>query len=225
MILNLRRPDKGDDGKKKKRKRVDEMRSLKRRRLDEAQEMVAANSNAMAGLAGAVPRDPNASVSRDEFSLLLQMVTQMQQQIVQTYTALAELSSDEPGSGTIQPPYDITTSSIPPSDNSVTSYNEVKQPKKRQERVEKPVIEEDARPLSLHEQEMLTETINELPAEHLHGVIQIIREAAKISGEEEEIDLEIDQLDAITQRKLLRHVTKVRLRIALDFRCGTNFTD
>ena len=217
MVLNLRRTERGDDGKKKKRKRVDEMRSLKRRRLDEAQDMVAANASAMAALAGAVPRDPNASVSRDEFSLLLQMVTQMQQQVVQTYTALAELSSDEPGSGTVQPPIDISMSSIPPSDVSIASYTEIKQPKKRQERVEKPVIEEDARPLSLPEQEMLTETINELPQEHLDGVIQIIREAAKISDEDDEIDLDIDQLDAITQRKLLRHVTKVRFRVASHF--------
>ena len=216
MVQNLRRTERGDDGKKKKRKRVDEMRSLKRRRLDEAQDMVAANASAMAALAGAVPRDPNASVSRDEFSLLLQMVTQIQQHVVQTYTALAELSSDEPGSGTNLPPYDVSMSSIPPSDASFASYTEIKQPKKRQERVEKPVVEEDARPLSLPEQEMLTETINELPAEHLHGVIQIIREAAKISGEEDEIDLDIDQLDAITQRKLLRHVTKVRFRVSSE---------
>ena len=145
------------------------------------------------------------------------MVTQMQQQVVQTYTALAELSSDEPGSGTVQPPIDISMSSIPPSDVSIASYTEIKQPKKRQERVEKPVIEEDARPLSLPEQEMLTETINELPQEHLDGVIQIIREAAKISDEDDEIDLDIDQLDAITQRKLLRHVTKVRFRVAPHF--------
>jgi len=39
-------------------------------------------------------------------------------------------------------------------------------------------------------------------------VIQIIREAAKLTGEEDEIDLEIDQLDTSTQRKLLRYVTK-----------------
>jgi Bromodomain extra-terminal - transcription regulation/Bromodomain len=218
MIQNLRKTERGDDGKKKKRKRVDEMISLKRRRLDEAQDMAAAHSSSMAALAGAVPRDPNANVSRDEFSLLLQTITNMQQQIVQTYTVLAELSSDEPGSGAVQPPLESTMSSIPPSDVSVASYTEPVRPvKKRQERVEKPMIEEDARPLSFQEQELLTETINELPEEQLHGVIQIIREAAKLSGEEEEIDLEIDQLDAITQRKLLRHVTKVRLRIAAAF--------
>lgn len=208
---------KGEDGKRKKddkkRRRADDTRSLKRRRLDEAQDMAAANANSMAAIAGAVPRDPNANVSRNEFSLMVQMITQLQQQVVQTYTALAELSSDEPGSGAIQPMNDISFSAAHSSDFSVSSSLPERKKKKKPEPklVEKPVVyEEDSRPLSLQEQELLTETINELPHEHLHGVIQIIREAAKISGEEEEIDLEIDQLDAVTQRKLLRHVTKVR---------------
>jgi hypothetical protein len=68
---------------------------------------------------------------------------------------------------------------------------------------------DDSTPLTLEEQELLTETINELPPEHLGGVIQIIREAAPVGADEEEIDLEIDQLDTRTQRKLLRHVMKV----------------
>ena len=57
---------------------------------------------------------------------------------------------------------------------------------------------------------LLMDTINELPQEHLGGVMQIIREAASVDAEEDEIDLEIDQLDVKTQRKLLRHVSKVR---------------
>jgi len=219
LVTNLRRAQRGgDDGKKKddkKRKLADETRSLKQRRLDEAQEMAAANASSMAAIAGAVPRDPNANVTRNEFSLMVQMVTQLQQQIVQTFTAVAEMSSDEPGSGAIHPVNEIAMSVVPSSDFSVSSsVPDRKKPKKKPEpRVEKVVVEEDSRPLSLQEQEMLTETINELPHEHLHGVIQIIREAAKISGEEEEIDLEIDQLDAVTQRKLLRHVTKVRFQM------------
>eukprot|EP00934_Nitzschia_sp_Nitz4_P004415 Nitzschia sp. Nitz4//scaffold9_size221794//189005//193052//NITZ4_001378-RA/size221794-snap-gene-0.194-mRNA-1//-1//CDS//3329561097//4405//frame0 len=217
MATNLRRAQNGDDTKKKakddkKRKRVDDTRSLKRRRLDEAQEMAASNASAMAALAGAVPRDPNASVTRNEFSLLLQMITQLQQQMVQTHTALAELSSDEPGSGAVQPTPEAATSAaaVVPEPVAVAAPDR-KKPKKKPEPkpVEKPaVVEVDSRPLTLKEQELLTETINDLPHEHLHGVIQIIREAAKISGEEEEIDLEIDQLDAVTQRKLLRHVSK-----------------
>ena len=71
-------------------------------------------------------------------------------------------------------------------------------------------------PLTLQEQELLTDTIPLLAPDNLHGVIQIIRDAAKLTGEEDEIDLEIDQLDTQTQRKLLRYVTKVRMSYILN---------
>ncbi len=233
MVMTLRKNVKDDDGKKKskddkKRKRADDTRSLKRRRLDEAQEMAAANTSAMAALAGAVPRDPNASVTRNELSLIIQMITQLQQQVVQNYTALADLCSDEPGSGVIQSEEeDIPMSAaVPSSELSVSSFPERKKPKKPEPNlVEPPMYEEEVEPLSLQEQELLTETINELPNEHLHGVIQIIREAAKISGEEEEIDLEIDQLDAVTQRKLLRHVSKVSFVVVCSFSLISSICD
>ena len=218
MIVTLRKNQKDEEGKKKskdekKRKRGDDTRSLKRRRLDEVQEMAAAHAATMTALAGSVPRDPNSNVTRNEFSIMVQMITQLQEQLLQTYTALAELSSDEPGSGAVQTDEETLPSApVVQSDMSVTSFPERKKSKKAEPNpVETLVTEDEVEPLSLQEQELLTETINELPTEHLHGVIQIIREAAKISGEEEEIDLEIDQLDAVTQRKLLRHVSKVRL--------------
>mmetsp|Transcript_21797 Transcript_21797/g.25188 ORF Transcript_21797/g.25188 Transcript_21797/m.25188 type:complete len:481 (+) Transcript_21797:186-1628(+) len=68
--------------------------------------------------------------------------------------------------------------------------------------------DDDDVPLSLQEQEWMIETIRTLAPDNLHGVIQIIREAAKLTGDEDEIDLEIDQLDTVTQRKLLRYVNK-----------------
>eukprot|EP00587_Corethron_hystrix_P001600 CAMPEP_0113306560 /NCGR_PEP_ID=MMETSP0010_2-20120614/5759_1 /TAXON_ID=216773 ORGANISM="Corethron hystrix, Strain 308" /NCGR_SAMPLE_ID=MMETSP0010_2 /ASSEMBLY_ACC=CAM_ASM_000155 /LENGTH=1218 /DNA_ID=CAMNT_0000161245 /DNA_START=488 /DNA_END=4144 /DNA_ORIENTATION=- /assembly_acc=CAM_ASM_000155 len=63
-------------------------------------------------------------------------------------------------------------------------------------------------PLSFKEQHRLTLTINKLPEEKLQGVITIIRENMKLSPDDDEIDLEIDQLDTITQRKLQRYVNK-----------------
>jgi len=62
------------------------------------------------------------------------------------------------------------------------------------------------KPLTLEEQEILTESINSIAPDKLPGVIQIIRESTKLNGDEEEIDLEIDQLDTATQRKLQRYV-------------------
>eukprot|EP00588_Corethron_pennatum_P014337 CAMPEP_0194277178 /NCGR_PEP_ID=MMETSP0169-20130528/9566_1 /TAXON_ID=218684 /ORGANISM="Corethron pennatum, Strain L29A3" /LENGTH=1212 /DNA_ID=CAMNT_0039021077 /DNA_START=1190 /DNA_END=4828 /DNA_ORIENTATION=+ len=62
--------------------------------------------------------------------------------------------------------------------------------------------------LSFREQQKLTETINKLPVDKLQGVITIIRENMKLSTDSDEIDLEIDQLDTQTQRKLQRYVMK-----------------
>jgi hypothetical protein len=59
---------------------------------------------------------------------------------------------------------------------------------------EPPQVVDESAPLTLDEQELLTETTNELPPENLGGVIQIIREAAPVGADEDEIDLEIDQL-------------------------------
>ena len=47
----------------------------------------------------------------------------------------------------------------------------------------------DSRPLSLQEQSLLTETVNDLPKDHLYGVIEIIQDAVGLGGEEDKIDL------------------------------------
>ncbi len=237
QVANLRRVGIADDGKgkkgEKKRKRGgngmgvhgadDEMKSMKRRRLDEAHEMAMANSQAMTSLIGAAPHPStnDAGVTRKEFNIMLGMIQKLQHQVVQTYTALAELSSDEAGSGGRSSTrsglagYDMLASTSSTSKTSSASKKKTKKkaeaPKPKKQQPQQPIIpEDDSVPLTLQEQEFLTQTIPELPSDNLHGVIQIIREAAKLTGEEDEIDLEIDQLDTSTQRKLLRYVTKVR---------------
>ena len=219
MVSTLRRSQK-DDGrnkKDKKRKRGDEVKSLRRRRLDEAQEMAANNATAMAAIVAAAPSTASSggAVTRNEFNLMLQMMTQLQSQIVQTYTVLADTMSDDIESGPSASAHEITAAAAIATDAYMPPPEKKRAPKRKADLpkiIEKPApAEDDSRPLTLQEQELLTETINDLPPEHLHGVIQIIREAAKLTGEEDEIDLEIDQLDTVTQRKLLKHVSKVRL--------------
>jgi Bromodomain len=75
---------KGKDDKK--RKRQDEQKSLKRIRLEEAQAMVTANASAVAAIVAAAPVPSTSAVTRSEFSMLLKMVQQLQQQLVQTHT-------------------------------------------------------------------------------------------------------------------------------------------
>jgi Bromodomain/Bromodomain extra-terminal - transcription regulation len=195
------RPRGKDD---KKRKRDD--KSLKRIRLEEAQQMTTANSTAVAAIMAAMPTTNVSAVSRNEFNLLLQLVVQLQQQIVQTHTALAELSpGDEDG---------VDTPGRNGNDPAKASaLLEKKKALKRKAESEDsqsaPSLLEDSAQLTLKEQELLMETINGMPQEHLSGVLQIIREAAPLDENDDVIDMGIDQLDDKTQRKLFRHVQAV----------------
>lgn len=219
MVQSIRRAhgiDVDDAGKPKdkKRKRQDELKSLKRIRLDEAQAMTAANASAVAAIAAAASATNTASVSRTEFTMLLQMIQQLQHQIVQTHTAVADLSPGDPSDHVAEAPAAAPRNAqiyVPPKVSAVALVPEKKKPVKRTNDFEETVVAPvDSAPLSLEEQELLTETINDMPQEHLGGVIQIIREAAPVSADEDEIDLEIDQLDNRTQRKLLQHIQRVR---------------
>merc|ERR1712176_153621 len=189
---------------------------------DEAQEMAVANSQAMTSLIAAAPPPStvDAGVTRKEFNIMLGMIKKLQHQVVQTYKVVAELSSDEPGSSVGGGGYDLValTPAAPASTKGGSTGKKKKSKKKsdgakqaaaEKKKQEQPVpVEDDSVSLTLKEQEFLTETIPNLPPDHLHGVIQIIREATKLTGEEDEIDLEIDQLETSTQRKLLLYVTK-----------------
>ena len=215
----------------KKRKRSDQPKSAKRKRLDEAQAMAAANASAMAAIVAAAPQGvPNAAVSRGEFNMMIHMIQLLQKQIVQTHNTLAELFpgdesevSNAPAvSASSGPGFDLYASLAPSA--APAPAPERKKPKKKaapaepvlqkidEEEVEAPVFYDENRPLTLQEQESLTETINNMEPENIPGIIQIIRESASLAGDEDEIDLEIDQLDTVTQRKLLRHVAQVRPR-------------
>lgn len=206
----------GKEDKKRKRQPDEPPKSLKRRRLEEAQAMAASNASAVASIVAVASTTSSTSVSRSEFNMLLNHIQQLQQQIVKTYEAVAELSpgDETDNSGPIPMATESLTTYAPLSHSAPAPVHEKKKPAKRKSEVaaveEPPPTADESAPLTLDEQELLTETINELPPEHLGGVIQIIREAAPVGADEDEIDLEIDQLSYVTQRKLLRHVSKVR---------------
>ena len=218
--------------KEKKRKATtaavpeEKPKSQKRARLDEAQAMATKQAQSVAALMAAVPPGSLSSgpVSRGEFNMLVQMIQQLQAQMVQTHTLLANLCpdtvTDVPKKSSKKPSSSSASTSASSAPAPTPAPKPVPAPKpapKRQKPVKKePTAEEKAiaaenTPLTLQEQEVLTETINALPGEKLSGVIQIIRESAQLGADEEEIDLEIDQLDTATQRKLQRYVNKVRI--------------
>lgn len=226
MLQTFRRAQ-GDDKKetKKKKKEPVKPKTVREIRLEEAQALATESAEAMSNLVAAAPTN-SANVSRAEFSLLLRMIQQMQNQMVKTHRLLALLSPDEvevqptsvPEVALSTVPAVAATAPAPAPRPAPTPAPEPKKkaaPKRKAEVLEEPIVTPDL-PLTREEQELLTETINDLPAEHLGGVIQIIREAAPVGADEDEIDLDIDQLSPSTQRKLLRHVSKVSSRLHLE---------
>ena len=207
--------------KEKKRKKGgdDASSEPKRPKMSAAQALAAANERAMAALVAAAPSNHD-DVTRGEFNLLIQMVQQIQKQMVQMQTLLssgagasaaAAASAVPPGmpSPSFAPPIPAHTPVAP----STTAFEPVakKQKKskaKKSKSVPPPVLVEE--PLTFEEQEELTEAINNINPDRLAGIIQIIRESASVADDDDEIDLEIDQLDTTTQRKLQRYVMKVR---------------
>jgi hypothetical protein len=201
------RPRGKDD---KKRKRQEEAKSMKRIRMDEAQAMKTANAAAVSAIVAAMPTSNFETVTRNEFGLLLNMVQQLQHQIVQTHLAVAELcpGDDENDGQAIRNTSGHETSKA----NNNTSTGEKKKSTKRKiEAVEEPYVPpvEAALPLTEQEQELLLETINSMPEDHLGGILEIIREAAPVDENDGVIDLGIDQLDNETQRKLFRLIQEV----------------
>ena len=203
--------------KSKKRKGAsEELISPKRRRLLEAQTMASDNASNLSALIAAAPTgaSPDGNVSRAEFSLMIQMIQKVQEQVVQTFRLLAEMSSDTieepPATGPLSPPTPAEAHQgyiPPPQDESLPAVADKKKTPKRKE----PTYSDDEKPLTLEEQQAMTVAIYSLPRDKLPEIVKIIRECANLDDDEEQIDMEIDQLDTATQRKLQRYVMKVRI--------------
>lgn len=206
MLSTIRRNMESE--KKKDKPKQEEPKSAKRQRLDELQTTSSEFSRLMTAFHAATPASPEAPVTRQELGFLFQMIEQLQRTATQTLAAVAELSPGDENDS----PADLD-SAIAAFGGTVTAPapapRKKKAPKRKSEVLEEPTMIEDASPLTLDEQEILTETINDLPTESLGGIIAIIRESAPVGADEDEIDLEIDQLDARTQRKLFKYVQKV----------------
>ena len=204
------RPRGKDD---KKRMRQEEVKSMKRIRTEEAQVMTTANAATVSAIIAAMPTTNVETVTRNEFNLLFNLVQQLQYQILQTHLAVAELSSgDEETDGS-------TARKISGNETSKTNASTGEKKKSAKRKIE--VVEEayvppveTAVPLTEKEQELMMETINEMPEAHLGGILEIIREvAAPVDDDDDVIDLGINQLDDETQRKLFRQVQAVSFGI------------
>ena len=216
---------KAKEEKERKRKAAEEATNESKRMKIES--FVNANKATMEAIKAAA--DSSAKVSRKEFSLLLEMMQRTQDHVVGLHRLVnksggskshsstsskkdQEKSSQESSTVLIDAPmYDddaYVEDEQYDSDYGETSKPKKKKAKKDPQAAPAPEVVAD---LSFEEQEALSQAVNELPERLLIGAMQIIREAnVGYDDDDEEIDLEIDQLDSRTQRRLQKFVQEVR---------------
>ena len=219
----------------KERKRKAEVEASNESKRMKLENVMAANKSTMAAIASAAPSDPNAEVSRTEYSLLLQAIKQVQDQIVGLHKLVKKSSTKSTSAVASSTSYKVASDA---SSTFTSSYafepSEPQKPKKKKQKKEPeykpspppspapaPVVE-DLQPLSFDEQEALSESINLLPERLLPGAMQIIRESDFVNDDDDEIDLDIDQLDTNTQRKLQSFVMEVRPPVYGTSLCVSN---
>jgi len=181
-----------------------------------------------------------------DHSMLIQMFRLLQTQTNSIQQYLIALQSEKSSSSYLNTQDMGTTASVSSSvlNKSFESYVERKPVKKSKKRpnsdydivatvsstnvmktapptsrpVRDVVVHMDSEPLTLEEQQELTETINTMSLDKLKPVVDIIRESAGLNDDDtEEIELDINQLDTATQRKLQRYVMKVRQHMMFYF--------
>jgi len=179
---------------------------------------------------------PEGYIAKAEFENLKANMAQMQQMLASFQQQLLALESKVwtgPSSHSFIAPVvsdtvvhplvleQVSSPAFLPSSSSADKRASKSKSKKKEksspevETVEEGEVEEEEKPLTIEEQEKMTEIINDLGGEHLNEVIKIIREGTKL-GDEDEIDLEIDLLPVSTQRKLQHYVLKVIMFWLLD---------
>ncbi|KAL9180340.1 hypothetical protein ACHAXT_008310 [Thalassiosira profunda] len=205
----------------KERKRKAEAEAAKESKRMKLESVESANRQMMKAIAAAKPEESGAPVTRIEFDLMIQAIKQQQDQIVALHKM--HQKSSKPSSSSAAPKastYTYYDDAVDASSAYAPSFAadddepewEPPKPKKKKAKRESPVYKptppptpdavEDLQPLSFEEQEALSEAINLLPEHLLPGAMQIIRESDLVNDDDDEIDLDIDQLDTRTQRKL-----------------------
>lgn len=208
---------------REEKKRIDDEKKRKREENDDPHKrkfaLVQASAQEVKKTLNTLTASSNNVITRDEFNLLLNTMQKMQGQIAEISDVLSiSLNGKDPTS---------TKDTIPniPSSNASDAGNEKKSkkkaPKSQKKTTEAPNPEattlppssskkNEEVPLTIEEQEDLTSTINTMlgDEEKLQAIIDIIRESTALNGDEEEIDLEINQLNTATQRKLQHYVMK-----------------
>lgn len=146
-------------------------------------------------------------VTRSEFNRLVGMMTKMQNEMKRMNSLLAKeiekRTRRRSKTGNITP--------VPPT-RKIPQERSQKHDRKVIVPISPQLVEEEEEEtnrevaLTLVEKEKLIRDVESLDASLLSGVLQIIRESGSVSNSDEDVDLDIDELDVSTQRKLQRFV-------------------
>lgn len=217
--------------KKRKREEDEDPKAKQLSLLQASSEDVARSLEALDSVTSAGDAQSLTVVSRDEFNSMTLVLKQMQAQMTCIQALLHEfVTPDKTTSTTTSAP--STVSSGESEGNPAKKPRKTKKPPKAQPKaptvpepeipvapapapkpasppVVVPPVEEE--PLTHEEQEELTIAINEMSEDKITDVIEIIKkskQASDLIDDDQEIELELDQLDSATQRKLLKFALK-----------------
>ena len=242
-IIDTKKPTKKEQKEQKKKQQEDQKRldTERKRQADEDKDprlkqlrLLHSSSHEVAksfeAFDSASSAMNSASVTRNEFSLMTNVMRQLKTQVFHLQglvTTLAQPSIPGAVAHVAQYAAQDVLSSLPAP---VESTAPKKSNKRKKTKPDKPPVEpmlplpvvpvrapapapapRAEIPLTHEEQEELTYGINMMSEDKLEVVIGIIRESNNIGDEDEEIDLEIDQLSTATQRKLFNFLLKVSI--------------
>jgi len=196
--------------KKSKRKSTEEGGGSDHRRM-KLSEFMSESKTLMDSITQAASKKGGDTVPRAAFDQLLQLVQLQNDHMISLSRSIAKHSSSSNKN------HSALTHSAPSFE--ITSPKKKKAKTEKQEKIAKPpsspefhakqtppVVNQE--PLTLEEQETLSEDINNLPEFLLPGAMEIIRQADGVNDDDDEIDLDLDMLDIVTQRKLQHYISQ-----------------
>mmetsp|Transcript_6747 Transcript_6747/g.8542 ORF Transcript_6747/g.8542 Transcript_6747/m.8542 type:complete len:1363 (+) Transcript_6747:234-4322(+) len=218
--------------KERKRKRGDhedeDPKSKQLALLQSSSEDIRTSLEALSSATSTGTLQSAVTVTRNEFSLMTNAVHQMQTHMIHMQTIIQLLVKPK-GENSMS----STMDDLVPSTASFSSAADAKSTKKsaKRKKVSKPQAKpSDAEPfispppvpapvaappeleeerLTYEEQEELTNAINELSEDKIHVVIAMIKDSKQdLVEEDQEIEISIEDLDTVTQRKLLKYARK-----------------
>jgi len=223
-----------DKEKKRKREEEEDPKTKQLSLLQSSSEQVGKSLEALSTATSAGIHQSSAMVTRNEFMVMTDVIRQIHTQLSHVQAMIQLMSTSNATASTSTTDTTATTNVTPGVEGSAPKKKKGKKATKTQA---KPVAPEpvapvaapaptpapvlvpppepvrpiEEEPLTHEEQEELTSAINEMSDDKIQMVIDIIKkskQASDLIDDDQEIELDLDQIDTATQRKLLKFALK-----------------